>query len=374
MENDICQFEVIESPNRRYANTVNLVFFKAFPPSKNFDIYIDGLKNWNRYMKSYPNSQLQIFIDRNIAEDTNVAAVLKSLNIRVFLFECPEYLMDNGYHMGLFGTMVRFFPMFDVNKHPMNVAHFQELEPTEYSVPTFEAIDKFSRMKTAVELGTIYLITNIYTTGFEDQLFFEENIPYPWMLAGRFCAKTKVPFSLWKDYLEGVKNNKQFIDRYQQGKNADKARKDERHGKYSFGIDETFLNSLYMPWLINNGYGIGIIIHYYISDVFYYIKQRLFADKRTQRLLNYILQKNQSISASIREIDTMYYAGDYKPHKTTARSKEVCDRFYEVVEKYPDWCGKGCSNVLRLFKGYESRVCMLVVQNNKLVEIKDILR
>jgi hypothetical protein len=371
MENSICNFQVLETPNRRYANTVNLVFFKAFPPSKNFQIYVDGLKEWNRYMKKYPNSQLQVFIDQHIAADDNIVTILQSLGARIYIFQCPEYLADNGYHYGLFGTMVRFFPMFDINKHAMTSAHFQELEPTEYSVPTFAAIDYFSRAKTSVDMGVVYLITNIYRKGFDGQQFFEKNIPYPWMLAGRFCATTKVPFKLLTNYLEGIKNNVKLRGRYDTSK-SDKVRIDERHGSYSFGVDETFLNAVYLPWLIENGYGVGIVIHYYLSDVFYYCKDLIVADKRSTEVMNYILQKKQNIYKSLKDIDDMFYTETYTPHVSTSRSKEVANRYYEMVEKYPNWLGHGCSKLLlNVFKGFESRVCMLVVKHNKLIEVKD---
>jgi len=371
MDNSICGFHIIESPNRRYANTVNLVFFKAYPPSKNFQIYIDGVKEWNRYMKRYPNSQLQIFIDKHIADDQSILKILESLNARIYIFECPEYLADNGYHRGLFATLIRFFPMFDVNTHAMTTAHFQELEPTEHSVPTFDAIDRFSRIKTSVDMGVVYLVTNIYKKGFDGQRFFEENIPYPWMLAGRFCATTKVPFKLLEHYLDGIKNGVKFRGRYDDS-TSEKVRIDSRHGKYTFGIDETFLNALYLPWLMENGYGIGIVIHYYISDLFYYCKEIILADKRSKDLMNYILQKNQTIYKSLKEIDDMFYSESYTPHIVTEKSKDVSNRFYQTVEKYPTWLGRGCTKLLlTVFKGFESRVCMLVVKDNKLIEVKD---
>ncbi len=88
--------------------------------------------------------------------------------------------------------------------------------------------------------------------------------------------------------------------------------------------------------------------------------------------MNYILQKNQTIYKSLKEIDDMFYSESYTAHTVTEKSKDVSNRFYQIVEKYPTWLGRGCTKLLlTVFKGFESRVCMLVVKDNKLIEVKD---
>ena len=148
MDNDICKFTILDSPSRKYANTVNLVFFRAVPLYKNFQKYVDGLKRWKGYMeKYYPESQLQIFIDKTIASDSSIQTILNKMDARIYLFDCPEYKRDETFHIGLFATMVRFYPMFDINTHPLKIAHIQELEPDEESIYRFGDMERVSRMK-----------------------------------------------------------------------------------------------------------------------------------------------------------------------------------------------------------------------------------
>jgi hypothetical protein len=370
MENPICEFKVLDASSRKYANTVNIVFFRAIPLTKNFQKYVDGLKNWKVLMKKYyPDSQLQVFVDMSIAKDPEIQKVLFSMDARVYLFECPEYLRDDGYHMGLFGTMIRFYPFFDVNTKPMKIAHIQELEPSRDSLPTFEDMNKASLMKFKDPMGIIYDSHNVFQIppGYKEQATFEDGIMYPWMFAGRFIAMTKIPFSLWTEYMNDVKAGKTFYNKYLVTQRENATIKE--HGKYSFGVDESFINEVYLKWLIKNGYGIGFILRYKISYPVYYLMDTLKKDKRTLRILNYILQKNHtSLDRALTDFDDLFFL-----HEKSKKAKDSAPKFYEIVEKYPDWLGQSQSTLIKkVFDGYLSRTCLVVVKNDTIVEVKDL--
>jgi hypothetical protein len=55
MNNSVCDLELIYNPSKKYANTVNLVFFRAIPITKSFHKYIDGLKKWKQIKKHFPD-------------------------------------------------------------------------------------------------------------------------------------------------------------------------------------------------------------------------------------------------------------------------------------------------------------------------------
>jgi hypothetical protein len=360
MENDICNFTVIESPNRRYANTVNIVFFRAFPLTKNFQKYLDGLKEWKKYIKFYPDSQLQIFIDRSIAEDETIAPILHSLGARIYLFECPEFMRADKFHKGLFGTLVRFFPMFDINTHALNIAHFQELEPDLPFTYLFSDIDKLSKMKSSHNLNVIYESHNMFRRRYKEHPYFGHGAYYPWMVAGRFTViKNKTPISLLTNYLEDVKQGKKFLNRYE-GYDAVKP----EHENFSYGIDESFLNCVYLPWLIENDYGIGIVQDYHLSHSVFFLKYEIRKDKRSKEFFDYILQKKQSLKESLNEFDRLFYKKN--------GGQQYIDRFFDIIEKYPNWLGRGATYLLKtVFYKRVARKCMIVVRNNNIVDIVD---
>jgi hypothetical protein len=370
MDNPICDFQIIESPNRRYANTVNVVFFRAIPLTKNFQKYVDGLKNWKMIMpKYYPESQLQLFVDKSIASDPEIQKVLFDLNARIYLFECPDYLREDQFHIGLFGTMIRFYPFFDINKHPMKIAHTQELEPDPDSLYRFEYVNKASLMKFETDLGVIYDSHDFFEEpiNYKNQTRFENGLHFPWMSAGRFTAMTKIPFSLWSDYVKDIENGKKFYNRYVHTSGRKAIVKE--HGNFSFGVDESFLNEVYLKWLIKNNYGIGIVLIYKISYPLYYLREKIKKDSRSVKIFSYILQKNyNNFNTAYQDFDNLFYSNE-----KSKKAIESAPRFYEVIEKYPNWLGVPQTTfLLKVCKGYLSRICIVVIKDNNIVEIRDL--
>lgn len=372
MDNEICDFQIIETPNRKYANTVNIVFFRAIPLTKNFQKYVDGLKSWKVFMKKYyPESQLQIFVDKSIASDQEIQKILFNLDARVYLFECPEYLRDDKFHIGLFGTMIRFYPFFDVNTRPMKIAHIQELEPGEYLLSTFENMNKASLMKFKDNVGLIYDSHKFFEflPNYKNQQKFENGLPYPWVYAGKFIAMTKVPFSIWTEYIKDIEQGKQFYNKYLVSKKEKDKPTIKEHGNFSYGVDESFLNEVYLKWLIKNNYGIGIIIRYKISYPVYYLLETLRKDIRTLKFINYILQKNHSsLNKALTDFDDLFYN-----HENSKKAIESAPRFYEIIGKYPNWLGNAQSDFIKkVFNGYLSRTCIIIVKDEKIVEVRDL--
>jgi len=365
MENDVCKLTVIQNPNRRYANTVNIVFFKAIPLTKNFQKYIDGLKGWKEHMKLFPDSQLQLFVDRAIAEDTEIQPIIKQLNARVILFECPEYLRDDGFHIGLFGTMLRFFPMFDINTRPFRVAHINELEPERHHVDNFKTFDIASKLK---DISVVYDSTQLFESDFKGRQLMSDGLPYPWISAGKFSAMEKIPFSLWSNFVKDIKSGKEKV-LYHSGEI--RASLSPEHDQYIFGVDETFLNNVYLPWLIKKGRSIAIMIKCNPAISAFYLAKTIKKDPRSAKFFEYILKKRQPIHAALSQFDRMFYYKDATEINTSL--KGYADRYYEIVKKYPDWLGeKFTKRILNLQLQCTTYRRLLIVKNGHVVKLIDV--
>lgn len=285
---------------------------------------MDGLKQWKEYMKYYPDSQLQVFVDQAVAEDGPIMKILGALEARVILFECPEFLRKDGYHTGLFGTMVRFFPMFDVNTHALKVAHVQELEPSTDFVGIFKYLNKVSGMS---DLDMIYAAEL-----FDQQKLYNRQLEFqsgyfPWIIAGRFMTFDRIPFKLFTDYLKDVTQSKKFYNLYTEDHPANKS----QHGNFSFGVDEQFLNLVYMPWLINHNKSVGILAVYTPSYPIYYNTDKIMSDSRSKIIFDYILDTNSPVKISLREFDSIFYS-----KKEPSEYVKLCsERFYDIIQKYP---------------------------------------
>lgn len=365
MDNSLCNFKVIQNPSKRYANTVNIVFFKASKLVKNFQEYLDGLEGWQKYSDLYPHSQVQLFIDRKIYEDEQARPLVDKLtNARIYLFECPELMNEDGFHKGLFATMIRFFPMFDINKHAFSIAHIQELEPTLVSLPKVALIDGLARKTLRKNMGVIYTAWGLAPFRYLEMNPTKfEGINYSWIFAGRFTAMTKVPFKLLTDYVEDLKSDKKMFNKYS-------ISQEKEHEQYTYGVDETFLNFVYLPWLIKNNFGIGIIFLYGIYEPIFSLKEEILNHKDSKQIFDFILGKKQHLRGAVREFIHMFY--EKKESDITEYAKECASRFFTVIKKYPNWLGHAQTRlILRIFKDYLYRNCLVIIRNNKIEEIID---
>ena len=359
MENSICTIKTLYTPNRRYANTVNLVFFRAIPLTKNFKEYTEGLRQWKEYIKIFPDSQLQVFIDKAISTDEETMKILHDLDARIYLFECSDFLIKDGFHIGLFGTVLRFFPMFDINTHPMTVAHMCDLEPGETTLYGMSLISKLSGMKGP---SMIYESKFIYSKLYDSQSTLKNGLAYPWLSAGKFCALKRVPFSLMTSYLEDIKKGKKFFNRYEE-RMLSYMKKE--HGNFSFGVDELFLNHVYLPWLIKNGAIIVIIIAEVNPKVFIIrLRKLIYQRKESKKHLDYILNKNLSVHRSVDELSVIFN------HGVNAKNEDVALRLIEIMQKYPQWLGRGISLVWpMLYKLAVNSSGAIVVQNGEIIDM-----
>ena len=118
LKNDICNFEIISNYNTNIKyNILSTCFFKINFHYKNFIIYINGLKKIIALLETQSHYVLRIFIDEHIKSDSEIYSILTNSNkIQIILFKCSKYIEDN-YHIDLFGTLVRLFPIFDFDSN-----------------------------------------------------------------------------------------------------------------------------------------------------------------------------------------------------------------------------------------------------------------
>jgi hypothetical protein len=343
---------------------VNIVFFKAMPLTKNFQKYVDGLKGWKEYIKRFPDSQLQLFVDKAVAEDPDIQPVIDELNARVIMFECPDFLRSDGYHIGLFGTMLRFFPMFDINTHPFKVAHISELEPDRNHIENFKSFDEVSKMK---GISLMYESTHLFESEFKGRELMSDGLPYPWISAGKFSAMEKIPFTMWSKFANDVKHGKEWLS----PTGRVKPKTTTEHGEYYYGVDEFFLNYVYLPWLIKKGASIVLIVKCNPALSAFYLSEHIKRDRRSPEFFNYILGKKQSVQASLHELDRLFFYRDVKELTPTLR--EYSARYAEIVSKYPDWLGKKMSHrVLTLQTSCNTYRRAVIIQNRRFVKIIDL--
>ena len=115
LKNSICKFNpLFEIDYSKKKNIISASFFKIQGGGyMSFDKYLNGIFLLNEFViKELPGFELRLFIDQTISNDNDIFEKLKKNKIKLIIFECSNFLINN-FHRGIFGMIARFFPIFN---------------------------------------------------------------------------------------------------------------------------------------------------------------------------------------------------------------------------------------------------------------------
>jgi len=350
LTNEICNFKpLFNVNNNEKKDCIFMSFFKINNPYKNFDIYINRLYNTHQKLnKTFPSFRQRMFIDQHIYNDRGIMNKLTKLNIDLILFQCSQF-MENNFHIGLFGTMVRFFPMFDFDNNDTRFVLISDVDNTSTCVvqSIFHNVD-------------INILKKMY--------FFKIGDPF-----------RKRRFLLENDDPIGVYSNAQAIGNYKKIdkeciinflfellnsdiKNAKKYSYfinnfDVVHKNFIYGCDEYFINNTLVKYLNSKKYPYCTKYEYDIYTPLYYdIKNKDIQNsddenflvikiiRRLLRAVNLKYDANKSISDNYEQLDNIWYIEKkvsdlclklfYKYYKILIKIYKKYKKEYDFI--YPD--------------------------------------
>jgi curved DNA-binding protein CbpA len=197
--------------------------------------------------------------------------------------------MKGKYHIDLFGTMLRFFPMFDFPNNPTNIVYSIDVDLHDEDYPRFEILLSLKPK-------------GLTGSGSFNDFIAHDSIPH--FFAGTFM------YNMQKT------ENSMIIDFI---KNAHKIESKGKYGKrlttFGYGIDEIFLND----YLVKKQKNASIIVEYQPSYFIFHSNDRIME------------QKNREVSSKILSM----ILGKYGKNMTTLEDKIkfVDKNFYNVTEK-----------------------------------------
>lgn len=314
IKNDICTFTVLNKVHllKPGVNIIVSVFFKREKYYKNFAIYTRGLERLLKFVDDKNYNDLDnggfvylLFIDNHVANDPDLRAMIESChNCVPVLFGCSEYIKDD-YHIDLFGTLVRFFPMFDFDKNPCNIVICVDID--------LHAEDYY-RLQNLME----YKHKGITAAGDIARYLYMDLHPY--IYAGLLCYNRK-------------KMNHDTIINYI--KNADKIESKGYYGKrnttYGYGIDEIFINDYFLPKIGS----INIIIDYQLSYFLFHSKTYMLEPDRIEKsseILSIILGPYDKVGMTAEDKINYIDGATYLIHERTPKNDEISRRFSNVIK------------------------------------------
>ena len=281
--------DIVKDVSETYPNVISSSFFTMKDAYRSFAKYENALKHFLEYTNQLDNFEVRIYTD-----DSGIDYALKVSqnidNVSIYKFDCPEFKDDN-YHIGTFGTLVRFMPLFE--DHEIVWISDIDIPSTYLDMNTLQLMEKHK--------SNIYIQTLIC---YERKVYGRNNT----IVANKFIVKNlKFSKALLTRFLNKISNGslKNIIN------DLNNANTRKPPSKIPYGIDEYFMNT------------------------------SIYDNIRKRSLKVYVMKQYDAenfISSSLKEKDKLLLVKNYNnPTKeSVAKIKELYKRYIPLIlDKYP---------------------------------------
>jgi hypothetical protein len=322
LENNICEFKPLFNINySQKKDIISCSFFKMLNSGyKDFNIYIKGLINLYNYVEHLNTKgykyHLRIFIDSSIYEDKYIMDKIKNLQkLEIVVYSCPSYQESSNskYHVGLFGTLVRFFPMFDF---PNNDARYVIISDIDDIVIKTTNI-AIKEMQKANQIDLVYLlkIGNLGKNVKYNYPSLYKDVITIYSISQSIVSFKRFDSKIITEFITKTNTTEKYLSYYYEIQkkhlNKELEKKYKNVEPYIYGIDEYFINKILTEYMIDNKIPTAINFFWNLYSPIYYLLEYLdFIDKKNikklDNLLNYILTKHNLKFNSSDSIEKKY--------------------------------------------------------------------
>jgi hypothetical protein len=288
----------------KYPNVIACSFFTMEDAYRSFEKYQRHLKRFLGQVQQLTNFEVRIYTDDTGSE--YALKVSEEPNISVLHFDCPEFREGTG-HIGTFGTLVRFLPLFE--KH--EIAWIADIDIPDFFVGQKNLDEMFGHSCDFKISSRICYDRKVYGRKHTIE-------------AGRFISTIQLPKRLLTSFITQLLNGK--YEKEVETLNAENTRKP--FSRFPYGIDELFLN-----W-----------------PVYDYIKKNDFkVFVETDMLVTNMLTQNIKIPEKDQNVLKSFYYDPIKNKNLVPKMKEIYKKWIPfILEKYP--CLQTFLNKLDTFK------------------------
>jgi hypothetical protein len=338
LKNDICKFTpLFDIDYSKKKNIFSAVFFKLRgKPYKKFVVYIQGLKNLSEYVKrNVPSYTIRLFIDRSIHNDKKIMKIIRRLkNVEPVLYHCEEYVVNKNYHRGLFGALVRYFPMFDFENNDANIVRVADIDFIRGKDDTriWSVTDDLKKLKKLGIYDKIYYYASsrLFHIGLKKG-FVMNNRVIPYAIAPKGVSLKRLDKNVLTQFIRSVnKPDRGPLTFYEKTINVG-------NKAFIFGADEHFLNRDLIRYLLRENLPFTLKYSYnIISPYFWAVKEYDDFTKEQKRMVNlaidFVLQQdnNQSYQEKFKMLDKILYV---PAHKSLARSNITDRKTISIVNR-----------------------------------------
>lgn len=269
-------------------NIVSVSAFIADNPYKTTIKYYTGLKIFIKHFKKiFPGFMLRIYYDDSITTLLHDDIVNKEVTnkwiplwnkltalayIQLVHYSCPAF--KNGkLHDGVFGSVVRFYPIFDFNDNKnLNMVIVSDIDVTYgHILKIADGISYMKRRNTLVH----YSSNTCYTSTQRFDIFstqYVEKHPYA-MLPNKIITRVKFPKNIFKNFFDCMQHLdnpvcsilRNFI--HNERNNMKKAMNLNNNSDFVYGIDEYILYQYIYEYIVKKQIATSINISLSITKM-----------------------------------------------------------------------------------------------------------
>ena len=405
LENPICEFTPLFNIDySKKKNIISCSFFKmAGGGYKNFTKYSNGILHLSNFIKKeMKDFKLRLFIDMSIYNDKKIMDSLKNNSIEIVLYKCPSYVVNKNKHEGIFGMFARFFPIFDFKNNDANIVFVTDIDYDSYKkVSNFFYKTNNNILNYLIKTKIIYkLHTFIHARlmNFLINIFIfnsiNTNYINPFVIGNSVYCYKKINYKILLNFFNLVNSSNNLssnmIYKFKKSKFYSNRINKFKNTKYKYGIDEYFLNMIYIKYLKKNNLSFGCKIKFdilsnlwvdinqtfipinkikiykiffeYIFDNYKFISMKKSIDYIDKKLNLSNLTKNNLTKDKIKIIMKIYIF--FIKIYNTKYAEYFNKQFLKLI-KIPEYIG---TIKINIYKFYNTDVKDIIFENLKLPE------
>ena len=266
-DDSLVKVDNIKVVNRQTKHLICCSLFKMKNSYKDFSMYTEGIYEiLNFYDSSGQDIIFRIYFDESLDEEESWKEVLQEIEKREYTelvkYEC-ERVKEGKFHDGVFGTLMRFLPLFDSEKEKKwNIYSCVDVDwKQETDADFFKIVEFFekSKQKFFIKLPKCYdkkpwiepyktkgHSLAIIASGFSTKITFSKNLLLNFLL----------------DIMKKGKVFQKFMDNY---KNVAKIfEKNISNDMFIYGVDEYFLGEVILKNIAKKKIDV-LIYHWWIT-------------------------------------------------------------------------------------------------------------
>jgi len=224
-------------------NVLTSCFFTVGEAYRDFRQYTGNLKRFLLQAEKLKDFEVRIYTD-DTGKDIALEVTQDYPRASVLHYNCPEFRSGRG-HVGMFGTLVRFMPMFE----DLDTVWSSDIDVPD-SYLNHKIFERVKNSKCDFMLSTFIC--------YERKVWGRKYT----MLAGKLISRIQFPRALLTRFLNNFTNGKmeEVVERLNV-QNKRKPRSD-----FPYGMDELFLNTYMYNWLSERSSRVLVQKDYLPSD------------------------------------------------------------------------------------------------------------